>query len=141
MEFLFYRNIPFVAPQYLTKDQFKTLKSIGVINKSDLPSFIKFHFYNLIFVWTGLLDYYLCKAFPSFSSLEFIWAIIFIFWLPKVLIETYNYVKYMFKEKSFKKKLINILNNTNFYSEFRYQYDQEFIKSKFGKWLIKIFIK
>ena len=140
MALLFYRNIYFVAPQFLSEDEFNTLKRIGVSNNSDLPSLLKFHFYNSIFVAIGLLAYYLNKVLPSFSTLEFIWAIIFIFWLPKILIETYKYVKYMVKEKSFKKKLNDILNNTTSYSEFRYQYDQKFIKSKFGKWLIKKYI-
>lgn len=141
MALLFYRNIIFITPEFISEDEFNKFKKTGLSNISALPSFIKFHFFNSLFISFGLLVYYLNKAMPSYFYLELIWSFILIFWAPKIIIETYMYYNYIYKEKSFNKRLNNILNASKNYSEFVYMYDQEFIKSRFGKWLIRKFIK
>jgi hypothetical protein len=137
----FIRYFKFINPETFTEEEYKTFKTFGLNNISVLPNFLKFHFYNFIILSVGVLVYYLNKLYPSFTFLEIVWKIILFFWVPKMLVESYRYQKYKYKEQSFYKKMNNIINTTFSYQEFQYQYDQEFNKSKLGKWLIKKFIR
>ena len=139
MALLIYRNIDFKVAELITEGEFTKLKKDGLCDRSDLPNFINFHFSNSIVLGCSLMTYLLNEYYLGYYS-DFIWTIgkiLLLFWIPKVLIESYMYVKYKFKENAFKKKLTILLNYTTSYSQFRYDYDNEFIKSKFGKWLIK----
>mgnify|MGYP003339479289 CR=1 FL=1 len=143
MALLFYQNINFQAPDYLTKENFEEIKENGISEKTSLPNFLKFHLYNIIALSISIITYFIYSIFTNdFTNALFnLGKIINVFWIPKTLIDTYKYLKFIRKENNYKKRLLMIVYKSSSYVQFSNEYNEEFNKSKFGKWLIKKFKK
>jgi hypothetical protein len=138
MALFIFRNINFIVPEYLTEDEFIRLKKGTVDNQSPLPSFLKFHLQNIAIVVICILALLINQCFPNNTTelMSTVGKILLVFWIPKIFIETYKFIKFKIDEKVYYKKL-NFVLNASSYAQFRLDYDNEIIKSKFGKWLIK----
>lgn len=142
MAFLSYQDINFVVPEYLSEYEFYNLKKKGINNQSILPNFLRFQLSNAIVTIICVLAVVIDKIFPAYYTEIFstLGIVILIFWIPKIFIETYKFIKFKYNERTFYRKLNALLDITS-YPQFRLEYDKEFIKSKFGSWLIKTFKK
>ena len=143
MAFLFYQNINFNVPEFLTEEDYENIKKNGLYDQTELPMFLKFHFYNIIAFSFSLFSYLLNLIFiNNFTNAMFTFgSIILLFCIPKILIDTYKYLKYLHNEKTYKKRLLILVNRSSSYIQFSNQYNEEFNKSRFGKWLIRNFKK
>jgi hypothetical protein len=143
MALLFYQNINFNAPEFLTEEDYENIKRNGLSNQTGLPMFLKFHFNNIIAFIISLFTYLLNLVFINdFTNAMFtLGLIILVFCIPKILIDTYKYLKYLRNEKTYKKRLLALVNRSSSYIQFSNEYNEEFNKSKFGKWLINNFKK
>lgn len=143
MMLLFYQNINFDAPEFLAEEDYENIKRNGLSNQTKLPMFLKFHFNNIIAFSISLFTYLLnLVIINDFTNAMFaLGKIILVFCIPKILIDTYKYLKYLRNEKAYKKRLLALVNKSSSYIQFSNEYNEEINKSKFGKWLIKNFKK
>lgn len=138
MALFIFRNINFVIPEYLSEDEFIRLKKGTRKAGSHLPNFFSFHLQNLVIVFSCILAHLINQYLPNNTTelMSTVGKILLVFWIPKIFIETYKFIKFKIDEKVYYKKL-NFVLNASSYAQFRLDYDNEIIKSKFGKWLIK----